>query len=95
VVERQPEALRVGGSTPSQATILESSMQKPSIGRVAHFVSVSGHHHAAVITEVAYNHPLNAVSLFVMSPDGLSVQLDTPYSETHVPGTWHFPERVE
>lgn len=77
---------------------------KPSIGRVVHYVATSWHgdsidggtlHHAAMVTEVASNHPLNAVSLFVMGPTGLSVQLDVPHDDNHRVGSWHFPERVE
>lgn len=71
--------------------------QKPSIGRVVHYVSYGtpgGEYksqcRAAIITDVAEQ----SVSLCVLNPSGMFFNLVNGYSEEHRGGTWHWPERV-
>lgn len=55
---------------------------------------------AAVITEIV-DLDRDSVALFVMNPTGLFLHETCEYAETSeypegmVPGTWHWPERVE
>ena len=59
---------------------------KPSIGRIVHYVANDGRHAPAVICEV-YLDDVVALSVF---------QHPTKFFECPaVPGTWHWPERVE
>jgi hypothetical protein len=78
-------------------------MQKPSVGRIVHYVSYGtpgGEYksqcRAALVTEVNDNlDDQNRVGLAVLNPTGLFFDQDLPYSEGHEGGTWHWPERVE
>ncbi len=67
--------------------------QKPSVGRIAHFVQYDGNScQAAIITEVEAD---GLVGLFVFTADrGSHSQNECHYSENHEHGSWHWPERV-
>lgn len=85
------------------------SDQKPSIGRIVHYVSYGtpgGEYksecRAAIVTEVT-EHPDadGSVGLCVMNPTGLFLNRSVPHAEDkaagadqHPGGTWHWPERV-
>jgi hypothetical protein len=84
-------------------------MQQPSVGRIVHYVSYGtpgGEYksecRAAIVTEVT-EHPDadGTVGLCVMNPTGLFLNRNVPHAEdraagaeTHLGGTWHWPERV-
>jgi hypothetical protein len=80
--------------------------QKPSVGRVVHYVSYGtpgGEHtsqcRAAIITAVRDNEPVPEhgvpyVDLCVLNPTGQFFSQSLGYSEGHEGGTWHWPERV-
>lgn len=72
-------------------------MQKPSVGRVVHYVSYgtpggefSSVCRAAVIAGVQND---TAVNLVVLNPTGLFFN-EAEFSDTHKGGTWHWPELV-
>jgi hypothetical protein len=67
--------------------------QKPSIGRVVHYVSGhTGDHYAAMITKVD---PDGKVSLVIWPPNQPYIgDRAVEYSEECAPRTWHWPERV-
>lgn len=82
---------------------------KPSVGRIVHYVSYGtpgGEYpsvcRAAIITEVSgYAPPEHAdddmqavCHLAVFNPEGMFFK-EVDYSPQNVPGTWHWPERVE
>lgn len=85
------------------------SDQKPSVGRIVHYVSYGtpgGEYksecRAAIVTEVT-EHPDadGTVGLCVMNPTGLFLNRDVEHAEDkaagaeqHPGGTWHWPERV-
>lgn len=81
-------------------------MDKPSIGRIVHFVAPSASNErrsrncrAAIITEVkdAPNEAHSGiVDLCVFNSTGSQHVLDVPYvlAERNIGGTWHWPERV-
>lgn len=76
--------------------------QKPSVGRVVHYVSFGtpgGEYpsvcRAAVITEADSEPGVTAVGLAVLNPTGMFFNRDVKQSEGgHEGGTWHWPERV-
>lgn len=77
--------------------------QKPSIGRIVHYVSYGtpgGEYgqecRAAVINFVAdsLEDGTAIVRLTVFNPEGLFFTKELPYSEEQKGGTWHWPERV-
>lgn len=75
-----------------------STEQKPSIGRVVHYVSYGtpggeykGEHLAAIITAV---HNENCVSLAVLNPTGLFFASSVYQGDLDKGGTWHWPERL-
>jgi len=86
-------------------------MQKPSVGRIVHYVShgspvredgtqaYKSQCRAAIITEVYDDPPAGGqedVGLCVLNPEGVFLQRGRPHDETeHKGGTWHWPERVE
>jgi hypothetical protein len=63
-------------------------MNTPSVGRIVHYVNEDGKHRAAVITDVN-----DTVELLVLNQGGVT-GATADYSEAHLPGTWHWPERV-
>jgi hypothetical protein len=75
-------------------------MQKPSIGRIVHYVAYgtpSGEYQstarAAMITEVDEpDNPESKVGLVVLNPTGLFFNQHVPYGQGG--GHWHWPERV-
>lgn len=83
-------------------------MQKPSIGRVVHYVSFgtpggeyASECRAAVITEIGPGSDPNGVgadddvSLAVLNPTGMFFNRGLSHDEeTKAGGTWHWPERV-
>lgn len=82
------------------------SDQKPSVGRIVHYVSYGtpgGEYpsvcRAAVVTDVepgnsAARDP-ERLSLCVLNPEGMFFNRHVRQSEDHkVGGTWHWPERV-
>lgn len=79
------------------------SDQKPSVGRVVHYVSYGtpgGEYaskcRAAIVTAVNSPDAVDptGVSVAVLNPTGLFFDEGLPYSEEHRGGTWHWPERV-
>lgn len=75
--------------------------QKPTVGRIIHYVMDSGNlpeeHRPAVVTAVAGPGLLN-LAVFLDGPnDGISPnpqwRENVAYSETKERGTWHWPER--
>lgn len=83
-------------------------MNKPSIGRIVHYVSYgtprgeyTSQCRAAVITAVheldpVPEHGVPYVDLCVLNPTGLFFNQDCMYSEEiYNGGSWHWPERVE
>lgn len=82
-------------------------MQKPSVGRVVHYVSAGsadGRYpsvcRAADVTEVESDEPTDMrVGLLVKNPEGIHfrplVSGGAAYDEEKAPMTWHWPERVE
>lgn len=72
--------------------------QKPSVGRVVHYVSYGtpgGEYlsecRAAMVTAVQDD---ETVSLFVMNPTGVFLNQGVSHDPLHQGGTWHWPERV-
>jgi hypothetical protein len=83
------------------------SDQKPSVGRIVHYVSYGtpgGEYksqcRAAIITEFngeSSGEDGELVGLCVMNPEGLFLNRGVIHSEhpdAHLGGTWHWPERV-
>lgn len=89
-------------------TALEREMdqQKPSVGRVVHYVAYgtpggefpAGVCRCALVTEVdkisPVRPPSDAVGLCVLNPTGIFFNRGIPYDEGKAPGSWHWPERV-
>lgn len=76
--------------------------QKPSVGRIVHYVSYGTPNgefestcRAAVITEILWTEgkQIADVVLCVLNPSGIFFHKSS-YSEEHNSGTWHWPERV-
>ncbi|MET0416047.1 MAG: hypothetical protein ABW022_08505 [Actinoplanes sp.] len=67
--------------------------QKPSVGRIVHYVQYDGSKCCpAIVTEVEGEF---TVGLHVFTTDrGSFGQDESPYSEDREHGTWHWPERV-
>lgn len=63
-------------------------MQKPSIGRIVHYVNHSGQHLAAIVTKVNDS----TVHLGVFD-DAYVVIKYVDYDESTGINTWHWPER--
>jgi hypothetical protein len=86
------------------------SDQKPSVGRIVHYVSYgtppaadgsqafTSQCRAAIVTEVGgYGDEVadDAVGLFVANPTGVFLNREVPHDEDRrAGGTWHWPERV-
>ena len=80
-------------------------MQKPSVGRVVHYVAYgtpggefpAGICRAAVVTEVPTDgRSAELASVCVLNPTGFFFNRYLPHDEdAKLPGTWHWPERVE
>jgi hypothetical protein len=81
-------------------------MDKPSVGRMVHYVSYGtpgGEYpsvcRAAVVT-TAHTDPRiegggnYVVDLCVLNPEGLFFNKNVQYDGEHRGGTWHWPERV-
>lgn len=84
--------------------------QKPSVGRIVHYVSYgtpnkeySSRCVAAIITDVATSPETeeDSVRLKIFNPDGdfnspwlKQFEKDPGSEENYKPGTWHWPERV-
>jgi hypothetical protein len=76
------------------------SDQKPSVGRIVHYVSCgtpggefTSECRAAIVTEADPNSTV--VGLFVANPTGLFLNRGCVYDEAgKAGGTWHWPERV-
>lgn len=69
-------------------------MQKPSIGRIVHYVAALGEHQAAIICAVRVDEP-GYVNLTTFSLFGIAIPVrDVPFDETgREPHSWHWPER--
>lgn len=68
--------------------------QKPSVGRVVHYVSSLGQHWAAIITHVWSD---SCVNLAVFDSNGVASNATSVcYDGDALPPayTWHWPERV-
>lgn len=79
------------------------SEQKPSIGRIVHYVLDSGRHLPAIITDVQNNgKESSSVNLYIFWDANVPKRYDLErgavecqYNDTGVqPQTWHWPERV-
>jgi len=84
-------------------------MNKPSVGRIVHYVShgtpggeYTSECRAAVITEVTDNLDRDdaekTVGLAVLNPSGMffnAARYDEGTDGTYARGTWHWPERVD
>lgn len=81
------------------------SEQKPSVGRIVHYVSYgtpggeyTSQCRAAIVTEFtgkSSGEDGELVGLCVMNPEGLFLKRDVIHFEIeHLGGTWHWPERV-
>ena len=81
---------------------------EPSVGRTVHYVDpggkgrrakATGLHRAAVVAEVLDGGPgvgIDSITLCVLSPLGLHfVDRVAQDEDRKVPGTWHWPERVD
>ena len=83
--------------------------QKPSVGRIVHYVSYGTpggeflpEHRAPIITAVREVEPIDGednaiiqVDLCIINPSGLFFNTNIKQDEdTKKGGTWHFPERV-
>lgn len=77
---------------------------KPTIGRLVHYVMLSGAHRAAMVVDVDWNTkvllPNVDLSVFLAPADGLAAAIDKTmwvqnprFSEGMEPDTWHWPER--
>jgi hypothetical protein len=76
-------------------------MDKPSVGRIVHYVSYGtpgGEYpsvcRAAIITEVLDGESHGIVNLCVLNPGGLFFNMSHQEEEDKRGGTWHWPERV-
>jgi hypothetical protein len=68
--------------------------QKPSVGRMVHYVSEQGECQAAVISGVARDDE-SAVHLHVFDPVvAVNVKYSIQSDQGQGIGTWHWPERV-
>lgn len=74
--------------------------QKPSIGRIVHYVSYGSpggefqsECRAAIVTRVS-SLSTGDVDLCVLNPTGMYFNQGCRYDEGKGPGTWHWPERV-
>jgi hypothetical protein len=71
--------------------------QKPTVGRIVHFVNSSGHHWPAVIQRV-WSDILIDLTVFTGDPFmPIVVQAQRLFHEDgtdNVPWTWHWPERI-
>lgn len=63
-------------------------MQKPSIGRIVHYVNHDGRHLAAIVTKV--NDSTIHIGVF---DDSYVVVKYVDYDESAGSNTWHWPER--
>lgn len=78
------------------------SDQKPSVGRIVHYVSYGtpgGEYpkacRAAIVTEI--HEGTEAVGLAVLNPEGMFFNRTVPFNGGNngpAGGTWHWPERV-
>jgi hypothetical protein len=75
----------------------------PSVGRIVHYVSrgsadgvFTPECRAAIVTDISEDN--DRVALAVLNPQGMFFDWDLKFAdvaEGKVPGTWHWPERVE
>ena len=80
------------------------SLQKPSVGRIVHYVSYGTpggeylpEHRAAIITNIGTTGEdgRTVVGLCVLNPTGMFFNLIVNQDEVEKKsGTWHWPERV-
>lgn len=66
--------------------------QKPSIGRIVHFVNGSGEHNAAIVVDV-YDGGVVHLNVFRRF-GGSGFVTCVIYSSEMKPCTWHWPERI-
>jgi hypothetical protein len=69
--------------------------QKPSIGRIVHFVEENGAHSAAIVTGVQGDVIVGLLTApFRDSPMSISHPAGFTHDESgQTPATWHWPER--
>jgi hypothetical protein len=86
---------------------MESTVQKPSVGRIVHYVSYGtpgGEYksecRAAIVTGLD-NYKLHGedvnmgcVHLAVLNPEGMFFNKSVCHDEDQAGGSWHWPERV-
>jgi len=73
--------------------------QRPSIGRVVHYVSRGSadgvfppRHVPLHVVEVGVD---DVISGWTLNPSGIRYETDVPHDEKQTGGTWHWPERVD
>jgi hypothetical protein len=65
---------------------------RPTVGRIVHYVSMDGHHYAAIVVEVG----ASSINLTVFSDTPgqvLGIRTTTQDEDDKKAGTWHWPER--
>jgi hypothetical protein len=81
----------------SRAEKLEEKMEaipKPGIGRIVHFVSSGGIHHASLITRVKSDTEVD-LNVFTAGEDGSVSETGCLFDGAGlVVGSWHWPERI-
>ena len=71
--------------------------QKPSIGRIMHYVSYGtpkGEYKSRCVAAIITDVENNKVRLKIFNPDG---DFNSPWleeSKDNMPGSWHWPERI-
>lgn len=73
---------------------MEMQLGKPGIGRIVHFVSSAGVHHAAIITRVKSDTEID-LNVFTSGEDGSVSETGCLLDNAgKVVGSWHWPERI-
>ena len=99
-----PERLAINQSTglaPYLGEALTSPIQRPSIGRIVHYVNGHGRELAAIVVGVPFGSEMDA-DLYVFpyrrghewvaAHNGAAIEFD--YDGSKKLGTWHWPERA-
>lgn len=68
--------------------------QKPSIGRIVHYVGFDSIHYAAIITAVGDNGKVDLIIFGTDTPTRITPAMNVRRDEETLISTWHWPERV-